>query len=110
MIIRLITKVTLEDDDGNLIKEKEYGRAYLTEVDMVEAANDWWEVYFYNRLAAKHKQKKKRYSKESNEIYKIIDILSNALRRTLFGRFLCENKADIADRVEEEFEDYKENE
>jgi hypothetical protein len=102
--------VSLEDDEGNVIKEKDYGRAYLADIDMRKATEDWWETHFYNYYASKYKVKKRKFTRDSNEVYKIVDILSNALRRTLFGRFLCESRKEIAARIEKDFEDYKENE
>lgn len=85
MIIKLETKMTVTDNEGNVIKEKVYGRAYLTPIDLLQAAADGWYVRFYN---TKNK-KKKKYSKDTKELYKIVDTLINQTKRTILSRFLC---------------------
>ncbi len=97
MIIKLVTKMTVTDDEGNVIKEKEYGRAYLTPIDILQAAEDGWFTKFYN---TKNK-KKKKYSTETKELYKIVDTLINQTRRTLLGRFLCRS-GDVWEKYKEE--------
>jgi hypothetical protein len=87
--------MSLEDDEGNVIKEKEYGRAYLSDVNLDEAAEDWWETVYHNRI---NKRDKRKYSNEAREVYKIVDVLSRAWRTTLFEKFLCDAK-EILDRV-----------
>jgi hypothetical protein len=75
---------------NHVIKEKEYGMAYLTDFDKAKAAEDWWDTHFYNENTAKAlKKRKKKYSKEAVMTYRIVDIFVNALRRTMFGEFLC---------------------
>lgn len=95
MIIRVITKMSLEDDEGNVLKEKEYGRAYLTDIDLEAAAIDWWATVYNNRV---NKKDRRSYSKEAREVYKIVDILSGTWRKTLFEKFLC-NAEEIWDKV-----------
>jgi len=104
MIIRILVKMSLEDNEGNVIKEEDSGRAYLTDIDLIEAAKEWWEIQAYNNTFARMpKYKKKRFTKEAVEAYKIVDILTNALKRTLFGRFLCD-KDDILEKNQKEFD------
>jgi hypothetical protein len=102
-------KMSLEENDGTVIKEKEYGRAYLTEFDVMEGAEDWWRTQFHNNTKAKLPDgKRKRFSKEAKDAYKIVDILANAFKRTMFGRFLC-NKDNIAKEVQQDFDNEAEN-
>ena len=98
MIIRVITTLSLEEDDGTVIEEKTYGRAYLTEFDIREAATDWWKTHFHNRNR-KLGDKKKKFTKDANQVFRIVHILTEAVKRTLFQKFLC-NK----DEIWEEFE------
>lgn len=100
MIIRVITKMSLEDNEGNVIKEKEYGRAYLSHVDLMEAAKDWWSTVYHNRI---HKGKRKGYSQEAREVYKIVEILTIGWKKSLFERFLCDAR-EIWDAIKKDNE------
>ena len=93
MIIKLETKMTVTDDEGNVIKEKEYGKAYLTPIDVFQATIDGWLTKFYNS----ENKKKKKYSTETKELYKIVDTLISQTKRTILGRFLCRS-GDVWER------------
>jgi hypothetical protein len=95
MIITLRTTMILSDDEGNIIKENEYGRAYLADIDFQRAAEDGLRTKYYNA----ENKKKKKYSEETRELYKIVDTLISALKRTMMDRFLC--------RSGEVWEEYK---
>lgn len=84
MIIRLLTKMTLTDNEGNVIKEKEFGNAYLTDIDMAQAAGDWWRAR-YERLSYP--------PRECFTVSKIVDILTNQLKDTILNKFLCDRDA-----------------
>ena len=104
MILRIIFKMSLLDNEENVIKEKDYGGGYLTDFDIEKAAEEWWKTHFYNMSFAKLPDgKKKKYSKEANEAYKIVDILVNKFRRTLFGKFLC-NKDEVGESIQKDFD------
>jgi hypothetical protein len=104
MILRIIFKISLLDDDENVIKEKDYGSGYLADFDITEATEDWWNTHLYNKtLARLPGSRKKKFSREASESYKIVDILVNKFRRTLFGRFLCD-KDEVAKRIQKEFD------
>ncbi len=98
MILRMIVKITLEENDGTVIKEQEYGKAYLEDIDMVQAAKDHWYTKFWN---AKNQSNKKKYPDHSKRIYKIVDILTNQLKSTLLGRFLCRS-GDVWEEYKDE--------
>ena len=96
MIIKLETKMTITDDDGNVIKVQDYGRAYLSDIDFQRAAKDRWRVIFHNTA----NKKKKKQSEETSELCKIVDSLIVPLRATILDRFLC--------RSDEVWEEHKE--
>ncbi len=79
--------MTITDDEGNVIKEKEYGRAYLTPIDILQAAEDGMLTKYYNFDL--NNKKKKKQSKETKELYKIVDTFVAAFKRTMMDRFLC---------------------
>ncbi len=87
MIIKIETKMTITDDEGNVIKVEDYGRAYLTPIDVLQAAEDGWLTKFYNS----ENKKKKKYSMETKELYKIVDSLISQTKRILLGKFLCDS-------------------
>ncbi len=89
MILKTTTKFTITDDEGNVIKEKEYGKAYLTPIDILQSAEDGILTKYYNFDL--NNKKKKRQSKETKELYKIVDILVAAFRSTMMDKFLCDS-------------------
>lgn len=90
MILRMLVKLSLLEDDGTVIKEKEYGRGYLDSIDMAKASEDWWHITCYN---AKNPTNKKKYPKHCTTVSKIVDILTSQLKRTILNHFLCDRKS-----------------
>ena len=89
MILKTTTKFTITDDDGNIIKEKEYGKAYLTPIDILQSAEDGILTKYYN-FDLNNKIKKEQ-SKETKELYRIVDILMATFKRTMMDKFLCDS-------------------
>ena len=81
MILRMVVKLSLEENDGTVIKEQEYGNAYMENIDMPQAAEDWWLVRF---------GKKSKYPRHCFKVAKIADILTSQLKDYLLNKFLCD--------------------
>ena len=90
MIIRMIVKLELEDDEGKVIKTQEYGRAYLENMDMAKAAGDWWRTTYHN---FDNPHNKKKFPWHCARISRILDILTNGLKKTMLDKFLCDREA-----------------
>ena len=84
MILKMVVKMTLIDDKGNVVKEEEYSNAYLEKIDMAQAAEDWWHAR-YKRLSSP--------PRECFKISKIVDILTAQLKTYILNKFLCDRDA-----------------
>ena len=93
MILRMVVKLSLIDDKGNVIKEDEYSNAYLEDIDMAQAAEDWWHAR-YKRLPS--------IPRECFKISKIVDILTTQLKAYMLNKFLCDRDA-IYEEYKNEF-------
>ena len=81
MIIKMVVKMTLTDNEGNIVKEEEFGNAYLEDIDMAQAAADLWHVR-YKRLSY--------HPRECYKISKIVDILTAQFKTYILNKFLCD--------------------
>ena len=89
MILRMIVKLELTDDKGVVIKTQEFGRAYLEDIDMKQASEDWWRTTYHN---FDNPHNKKKYPAHCFKISKIVDILTTALKKTILDKFLCDRE------------------
>jgi hypothetical protein len=80
----MVVKMSLVDDTGNVIKEEEFGNAYLEDIDMAQAAADWWHAR-YKRLPST--------PRECFKLSKIVDILITQLKSYILNKFLCDRDA-----------------
>lgn len=92
MILRMVTKVSLEEDDGTVVKEQEWGNAYMDDIDMAKAATDHWHVRYNNR--GDPIKRLKQTPKHCFRIRRIVNIMVDQLEKFLLQKFLCD-RAEI---------------
>lgn len=94
MILRMIVKMSLEEEDGKVIKEQEFGTAYMEDMDMAKAAADWWKARY-------NKHKRTLIPRDCFRISKIADILTAQLKDQILNKFLCDRDAIYKEHKDE---------